>query len=1228
MRSLKSRPLFAALTVFLATAGAADASILSTAVTYTRAEIDQMATLWETDTVAVSPLATAQYPQFIGNWQYTFPSSSISVDGDIHINMAVNSAGTGKTGNNLGTASPIVGEVINATNSQLNDLSPLSGGRYAPRGIFRFYTEHASERHFEIHPLTQLLRWNGSAFVIDTDYHANITDVPDGATHATSTYTSLLNGSQTVTATVASDNVNVTFTFPSPSVNYVQYGGTAVSGLTSDTVSSYFLFQPALVPSATVKCRLVASTAANSTAATVMPGQYLTVNALTRTDMAAVADQISALVGGQTTTFPRPIEFITLGLSNFGATATTGAATNISGNQATLNGTVNPNGVSTTAYFQYGITSTYGNTTTSQGVGFGTTAINVSQVIAGLGTNASYHFRIVATNSRGTTYGADNTFTTAQQPGPTISSETSTNVARTTATLNATINPNASATTMHFEYGRTTAYGTSTAAQNLGNGATDVSVSAAISGLLQSTLYHFRVVATNANGTGLGPDQVFTTAPRLPTVITSPASNITTNSAILNGSVNPGGLSTTYYFAYGTSTSYGTTSATQNAGSGTLGVAVSADLLAILQPNVTYHFRLVATNSRGTVFSADQVFMTLPLAPIATTLSANPIGFSTATLNGTVHPQGASASVQFEYGTIAGYGTTTTAQSLSPANSAVPVSQPVSGLLANTTYHFRIVATTTGGTSSGADQTFTTASSAPPLAESVAATSIGLTSAVLNATIDPNAASTREYFEFGTTAAYGATTPLERIPIVGGAVPISWAIDGLRPNTTYHFRVVATNNSGTTYGNDQMFNTVAAQQLFIYTFGDVTTASGTSSVGGSANNVIFSNFTYIGTSLNANAAGRFSFTNQPLGATNGSDIFTGTIDLGKYFQMSVTPAAGFTLNVTSIAFTLQRSSTGVRQYSVRSSADSFGINQSAAINPASSNLTIVSTPRPNIFQVTDVSTSANTGSTIMPGTLANALTQPMTFRFYGYNAEGMSGTFSVDDVAIYGAVTNGGVPLITNATVTGTTTSSATLNATIDPDGAMGVIYFVYGIDTNYGDVTASASATGPATISQALAGLTSYTTYHYRVIAANSTGLTLGPDQTFTTAAGDRDGDGMPDDYEVQYGLNPDNPSDAAVDTDGDGYTNLQEYIAGTNPRDATDRLSILRIEMDPDGSAITFATLSSRIYRVEYRDDLASGIWSIAADNIAGTGSDVTITDAGAVAVGRRFYRVTIAP
>src|ERR1043166_3301393 len=115
----------------------------TTSITFTRAQVTQMAGLWETDCLTISPLANAQYPTYTTNWQYIFPHNSISDDGDVHIDMAVNSSGSGSSGNNTG-ASPIVCEVINATPGQLNHLNSLNADRAIFRGIFRFYTEHDS----------------------------------------------------------------------------------------------------------------------------------------------------------------------------------------------------------------------------------------------------------------------------------------------------------------------------------------------------------------------------------------------------------------------------------------------------------------------------------------------------------------------------------------------------------------------------------------------------------------------------------------------------------------------------------------------------------------------------------------------------------------------------------------------------------------------------------------------------------------------------------------------------------------------------------------------------------------------------------------------------------------------------------------------------------------------------------------------------------------------------
>lgn len=92
---------------------------------------------------------------------------------------------------------------------------------------------------------------------------------------------------------------------------------------------------------------------------------------------------------------------------------TTSSAANVTSTSATLNGTVNPNGVATGAFFQWGTSTTYGNLTTSQTLGSGTGILNVSASVSGLSPNTVYHFRSVAANSTGgTTFGADQTFAT------------------------------------------------------------------------------------------------------------------------------------------------------------------------------------------------------------------------------------------------------------------------------------------------------------------------------------------------------------------------------------------------------------------------------------------------------------------------------------------------------------------------------------------------------------------------------------------------------------------------------------------------------------------------------------------------------------------------------------------------------------------------------------------------------------------------------------------------
>jgi hypothetical protein len=131
----------------------------------------------------------------------------------------------------------------------------------------------------------------------------------------------------------------------------------------------------------------------------------------------------------------------------------------------------------------------------------------------------TYHYRLVTANSAGTARGDDQTFTTAGAP-PTVATAAVSAVTRSGAALAGTADPRGSATSAHFEYGPTAAYGSETEATDVGAGRASVDVSASLAGLTPGTTYHYRLVATNAAGTTNGADRTFTTTK--PPVVTPP----------------------------------------------------------------------------------------------------------------------------------------------------------------------------------------------------------------------------------------------------------------------------------------------------------------------------------------------------------------------------------------------------------------------------------------------------------------------------------------------------------------------------------------------------------------------------------------------------------------------------------------------------------------------------------------------------------------------------------
>jgi hypothetical protein len=211
---------------------------------------------------------------------------------------------------------------------------------------------------------------------------------------------------------------------------------------------------------------------------------------------------------------------------------------------------------------------------------------------------------------------------------PTVRTGKPTRITKNTALLNGTVNPNGASTTYYFQFGLTSGYGSNTAPRAGGAGVKASDVHGTAAGLVQGTVYHYRLVATNQFGTTVGADRAFKTDGRTPPgVLTGAAGRLSTTSATLIGAVYPQGLTTSWFFQWGTSTSYGQNTAAQSLPASSTAQVVASSLQGILAPGVIYHFRLVASHGGSAVsYGNDASFMTYP-SPRPTprvTASTNP----------------------------------------------------------------------------------------------------------------------------------------------------------------------------------------------------------------------------------------------------------------------------------------------------------------------------------------------------------------------------------------------------------------------------------------------------------------------------------------------------------------------------------------------------------------------------------------------------------------------------
>jgi CSLREA domain-containing protein len=189
-----------------------------------------------------------------------------------------------------------------------------------------------------------------------------------------------------------------------------------------------------------------------------------------------------------------------------------GSASPVGERDATLLAGVNPNGRVTTYHFEYGTSEDYGSRTPDAVIGTGVSTSQVSAAITGLTPAKTYHLRIVVDGAGGAVTGDDATFTTLPLSPPVVTTGPAAAIHATSAGVTGTVNPSGHATTYHFDYGPTTAYGAKTADASAGSAVTAGAVSATLTPLARATTYHYRLVAVSEDGTVIGEDRTVTTA--------------------------------------------------------------------------------------------------------------------------------------------------------------------------------------------------------------------------------------------------------------------------------------------------------------------------------------------------------------------------------------------------------------------------------------------------------------------------------------------------------------------------------------------------------------------------------------------------------------------------------------------------------------------------------------------------------------------------------------------